>query len=122
MLNEIKTRFNCIIYTIRHRRALNQLAKQYGYYFPLHDLDKVLLYMFLGKKLTHKLHRKWSNHHYKNGDIKNKIEAMFDWECAIYTKPDKPLDAYDTWMKYYPNVNMAPVLKRFGFWHNGKLN
>ena len=43
---------------------------------------------------------------------------MFDWECARFTKPDKPLDAYDTWKTYYPYVDMAPVLKQFGFWHN----
>ena len=42
-------------------------------------------------------------------DIKNKIEAAFDWESARYTKPDKPLDAFDTWKKYYPNVDMYLV-------------
>ena len=115
---EIKERFNCVVYTLKHHKALNDLAKGYGYSFPFHDLDKVILYPILGKKLTHKLHRNWSKHHYKDGDIKNKVEAMFDWECARFTKPDKPLDAYDTWKKYYPDVDMAPVLKQFGFWHN----
>lgn len=118
ILKEIKERFSYVAYTLRHRKALNDLAKGYGYSFFWHDLDKVFLYPILGKALTHKLHRSWSKHHYRDGDIVNKVEAMFDWECARYTKPDKPLDAYDTWKKYYPNVDMAPVLKHFGFWHN----
>ena len=118
IIKEIKNRIDCIVYTVRHRRMVNKLAKGFGYSFPFHDLDKVFLYMFLGKELTHNLHRSWSRHHYRNGDIENKVEAMFDWESARYTKPDKPLDAYDTWKKYYPDVDMAPTLKKFGFWHN----
>ena len=102
---------------MKHRKALNDLAKTKGYSFPLHDLDKVILYPILGKTLTHNLHRKLSNHHYRNGDIKNKIEAAFDWECARFTKPDKPLDAYDTWKKYYPDVDMESTLKLLGFLH-----
>ena len=117
MFQTIKERFDCVVYTLRHRKALNELAKNFGYSFPFHDLDKVILYPILGKKLTHSLHRKFSGHHYHNGDIKNKVEAMFDWECARYTKPDKPLDAFDTWKKYYPDVDMEPVLRKYGFWH-----
>lgn len=118
IIAEIKERLYFMGYTLRHHKVVNQLAKGYGYSFPFHDLDKLILYPFLGKRLTTKIHHAWAGHHYKNGDIKNKIEAMFDWESARYTKPDKPLDAYDTWKKYYPNVDMAPVLKQFGFWHN----
>ncbi len=120
MFKEIKERIECVKYTLRHRKALNVLAYNFGLSFPFHDLDKVILYPFLGKTLTHKLHRMWSRHHYRNGDIKNKVEAMFDWESARYTKPDKPLDAYDTWKKYYPDVDMEPVLKKYHFWHYEK--
>lgn len=101
---------------MEHRKMVQKLAKEKGYSFPLHDLDKVFLYLFLGKKLTHNLHRFWSRHHLHNGDIKNKIEAAFDWESARYTKPDKPLDAFDTWKKYYPNVDMESTLKMLGYW------
>ncbi len=117
ILEELKSRFKYVQYTIKHRKALNELAKTKGYSFPLHDLDKVILYPILGKTITHNLHRKLSNHHYHNGDIKNKIEAAFDWECARFTKPDKPLDAYDTWKKYYPDVDMESTLKLLGFLH-----
>ena len=119
-VNEMKSRIQYVKYTLRHRKALNDLAKTKGYYFPFHDLDKVILYPILGKKLTHKLHRMWSSHHYRNGDIKNKIEAAFDWECARFTKPDKPLDAYDTWKKYYPDVDMKYTLKWLDFYRDEK--
>ena len=29
---------------------------------------------------------------------------IIDWECARYTKPDKPLNAYDTLYKIYPEL------------------
>lgn len=40
--------------------------------------------------------------------VNNKIgwfrinEAIFDWESARFTKPDKPLNARETCLKYYP--------------------
>lgn len=46
-------------------------------------------------------------------DIKNKIEAAIDWESARFTKPDKPLGAYDTWKEYYSDIDMEPTLKLF---------
>ena len=67
-----------------------------------------------GDKIVIKLNRKFSNHKdniafiwvYVNNDhnekrwigrdIKNKEEAVIDWESARFTKPDKTLDAYDT--------------------------
>ena len=38
---------------------------------------------------------------------------IIDWECARYTKPDKPLNAYDTLYKYYPQLEekILPILK-----------
>ena len=122
MLNTIKKifkeRIDCVKYTWAHHKALNQLALSKGFYYPLHDMDKIILYPILGKKLTHKIHRAWSGHHYRNGDIKNKFEAAFDWECARRTKPDKRLDAYDTWKLYYPNVDMAETLRWLRFYHD----
>ena len=32
------------------------------------------------------------------------IEMIIDWECARFTKPDKPLDAYQTMKKFYPDL------------------
>lgn len=34
----------------------------------------------------------------------------------INKKPDKPLDAYDTWKEYYSDIDMEPTLKLLGFW------
>lgn len=33
-----------------------------------------------------------------------------------FTKPDKPLDAYNTWKEYYSDIDMEPTLKLLGFW------
>ena len=62
-------------------------------------------------------HRKLSLHH-ENEIEKNYIdyiEMILDWESARYTKPDKPLNAYDTLYKYYPNMEheILPILKEF---------
>ena len=40
---------------------------------------------------------------------------VLDWESARYTKPDKPLNAYDTLYKYYPEMEekILPILKKF---------
>ena len=39
-----------------------------------------------------------------------------DWESARYTKEDKPLNAYDTLYKYYPELEkqILPILKEWG--------
>ena len=117
MFRILKHRIGLIRYTLAHRRALQNIAKPMGYSFPLHDIDKVFLYLLLGKRYTQLIHRAWSRHHYRNGDIKDKVQAAFDWESARFTKPDKPLDAFDTWKKYYPDVDMAPTLKKLGLYH-----
>ena len=41
---------------------------------------------------------------------------IIDWECARYTKPDKPLNAYDTLINYYPGMTdvILPILERMG--------
>ena len=118
MFKIIKYRIDLIKYTLAHRKALQKIAKEHGYSYPFHDLDKIFLYPILGKHYTQLIHRAWSSHHYRNLDIKDKVQAAFDWECARFTKPDKPLDAYETWKKYYPIVDMGPTLKMLGLYHN----
>ena len=49
-------------------------------------------------------------------DIENKVEAAIDWESARFTKPDKPLTAYQCWKKYYQDIDMKDTLKSLGFW------
>ena len=135
----MKERINEIKNIQKHRREVQRIAKEKGYSFPFHDFVKMINVFIFGDKLATKLHRKFSGHHaqiYKlriyyidypknyskvlpNGrDIKNKIEAAIDWESARFTKPEKPLDAYDTWKKYYSDIDMEETLRMLGFWKN----
>lgn len=117
----------------RHRREVQRIAKEKGYSFPFHDFWKMINVFLFGDKIATKLHRRFSRHHphtfqievYENGefvarmdlrDIKNKVEAAIDWESARFTKPDKPLNAYDTWRAYFSDIEMGPILKKLGFW------
>ena len=121
----------------KHRKEVQRIAKEKGLSFPFHDFVKMINVFIFGDKIATKLHRKFSNHHahmskiriyytdypknyskvLSNGRfIKNKEEAAIDWESARFTKPDKPLDAYDTWKKYYSDIDMEETLKKLGFW------
>ena len=103
----------------RHRREVQRIAKEKGYSFPFHDFWKMVNVFLFGDEIATKLYRKFSNHHArmsKHGRfIKSKIEAAIDWESARFTKPDKPLDAFDTWKKYYSDIDMESTLKKLGF-------
>lgn len=136
----MKERINEIKNIQRHRREVQRIAKEKGYSFPFHDFVKMINVFIFGDKIATKLHRMFSGHHahkrYINitynddglhiytkkhplcRDIKNKIEAAIDWESARFTKPEKPLDAYDTWKKYYSDIDMEETLKMLGFWKN----
>ena len=121
----------------KHRREVQRIANEKGYSFPFHDFLKMINVFLFGDKIATKLHRKFSNHHARmsklriyyidypksyskvlpNGRfIKNKIEAAIDWESARFTKPEKQLDAFDTWKKYYSDIDMEEILKKLGFW------
>lgn len=114
-----------------HRKEVQRIAKEKGYSFPFHDFVKMINILIFGDRIATKLHRKFSRHHehiyfhkYKAPDwlagtykdIPNKIEAAIDWESARFTKPDKPLNAYKTWKKYYSSIDMENTLKALGFW------
>ena len=129
----------------KHRKEVQRIAKEKGLSFPFHDFVKMINVFIFGDKIATKLHRKFSNHHarmryiriiYYEGlkphiyskkqpygrFIKNKEEAAIDWESARFTKPDKPLDAYDTWKKYYSDIDMEETLKNLGFWKHLQKN
>lgn len=136
----MKERINEIKNIQKHRREVQRIAKEKGYSFPFHDFVKMINVFIFGDKIATKLHRKFSGHHahiryinimYNNDglhiytkkhplcrDIKNKIEAAIDWESARFTKPEKQLDAYDTWIKYYSDIDMEETLRMLGFWKN----
>lgn len=123
----MSNRFKEIKNIMRHRKVLQRIAKEKGYSFPFHDFVKMINVFIFGDKIATKLHRKFSKHHdhkYKapdllagvHRDIPNKVEAAIDWESARFTKPEKPLNAYDTWVKYYSDIDMEDTLKLLGFW------
>lgn len=128
MLKYRKDNKNAIIYSKEHRKAFKNIEKQYLGYNTwrslVHDLDKVILYNFMPHKKVKQFHLKTARHH-DNNIKKNKndyIEMIIDWECARYTKPDKPLNAYDTLYKYYPNLEdkILPILKKFNLDYHTK--
>jgi hypothetical protein len=123
MINNIINSFKHIPYTWGHKKAYLQVEKQLlkkntltGY---LHDFDKILLYIFcsfLGTKRINKIHRFFSSHHANSIRKHNYTAMIIDWECARITKADKPLNARDTLVKFYPHLTLEvlPVIKKLG--------
>ena len=114
-----------IEYTYKHRKVVMLLAKKYFSdnlelieRIELHDLDKLFMYLFYDKKTVSRMHRDLSKHHENDleKDYLDYIEMMLDWESARYTKPDKPLNAYDTLINFYTNMTekILPILKEMG--------
>jgi hypothetical protein len=113
-----------LLYTYKHRKIVTFLAKKYSKDKKLleqlkkHDMDKLYLLLFYEKKDIEDVHRSLSSHH--DNDLPKTeldyMEMVLDWESARYTKPDKPLNAYDTLYKFYPNLEkeIMPILKKWG--------
>lgn len=114
-----------IEYTYKHRKIVIYLANKYVKenkeeimnQIEFHDLDKLYMYLFYNKKDVSNVHRQLSSHHdnsIEKTDV-DYVEMVLDWESARYTKPDKPLNAYDTLYKYYPEMEekILPILKKF---------
>ena len=114
-----------IEYTYKHRKIVIYLANKYYKdnkelldKVKLHDLDKLFMYLFYEKEDASNIHRDLMSHH-QNKIVKNKLDYMemvLDWESARYTKPDKPLNAYDTLYRFYPGLeeHILPILKELG--------
>lgn len=112
-----------IEYTWKHKKAFLYVEKQLlgkntfrGY---LHDADKLILYLFLPKKVCTFIHRKIAGHHLNKNKHHTKndyIQAMIDWESARLTKKDKPLNARETLDKYHPEFKdeMIPIFDEYG--------
>ena len=79
-----------------------------------HDVDKIILYHFLPTEFVHTCHQWWSRHHERRAKTREDfLQMVIDWESARFTKPDKPLNAYDTLYKFYPHLEdkILPILK-----------
>ena len=97
-----------IIYTLRHRRAFEYcvrhlvtepvLREEMLRRARIHDMDKVIMYLFMEQQEAQKIHMSTRAHHLENSILKSHgdlVEAVIDYECAPYTKPDKPMNAYE---------------------------
>lgn len=114
-----------MVYTYKHRKIVMYLANKYIKgdnkklleHIKYHDLDKLFMYMFYDKKDVSTMHRKLSFHHDndKPKTYEDYVEMVLDWESARYTKPDKPLNAYDTLYKYFSHMEdkILPILDEF---------
>ena len=115
-----------IEYTYKHRKIVKYLAEKYIQknkkekikQIEEHDIDKIYMYLIYEKKEVSRIHRKISKHQ-QNEKEKTEVdyeEMALDWESARYTKEDKPLNAYDTLYKYYPELEkqILPILKERG--------
>lgn len=110
-------------YTILHMDAIKELERKLGIEYlqisKYHDFDKLAFYYVLSDREAHNLHTSIQKHHDPLcTDYKVSIEKILDWESAHLTKPDKPLSAYETLLRYKPDEIpvMAPVLKDLGLW------
>ena len=104
-------------YTFKHKIAFLKIERLLcgkntlrGYF---HDLDKLVLYLFFPTEAVHNFHVKHSRHHDKAHTHDDYVQMVIDWECARFTKPDKPLNAVQTLEKFYPELKekINPVLK-----------
>lgn len=109
-----------IKYSLAHRKAFRSTEKQLLGYNTMrslfHDMDKLFYLCFMPKEKASKLHRKYSRHHNKARTTADYIQMVIDWECARFTKPDKPLNARETLYKFYPELvsKIEPILRMLG--------
>lgn len=110
-----------ITYTLKHRKAFRQVEKQLLGHNTIrslfHDLDKVIFYNFFDYKAVHNFHRKHARHHELRAHTHNDyVQMVIDWECARFTKPDKPLNARETLDKFYPKLKekVLPIIEELG--------
>ena len=90
-------------YWFKHWLAFQKVARQHKAWKPhplLHDIDKPFLGLLFNRKKVHKIHRSYSPHHLEYKGKKDYLSMVIDWECARYTKPDKPMSAKE----YYYHI------------------
>lgn len=106
--------------TIKHRKAYRKVARDLGVFslrHYLHDLDKIVMHLFIkDRRKVSRIHRRFSSHHDKANNYDDFVDMVIDWECARFTKPDKPLNARETLHAYYPHLVsfIEPILDDFG--------
>lgn len=88
-----------INYTIKHRRAFRKVERELlgcnTFDGLTHDLGKLLLLIFcpfISMNKIKKYHKNTARHHNAVTRM-DYIQKIIDYECARYTKPDKPMTA-----------------------------
>lgn len=110
------------LYTMRHKIAFMKVQLKLTGTITmsgvLHDTDKLVLYGLCDTvKEASKIHRMYAKHHIENCSSESDLsDCVIDYECARFTKPDKPLNAYNTINKYQPDYmsKLQPILERYG--------
>lgn len=114
-------RFPSACYTLEHKLAFMErehyLTGHYSLRGIFHDWEKPFLYLcpwITDEKKIQKMHRTFSPHHVgckKTAKIEHLTEMYIDWDCAAITKPDKPLNAFETLVHFYPDFidTLLPV-------------
>lgn len=117
-MEELKSRWGHVKYTLRHKLVILKIwykenTKVSFERVILHDLDKVFLYMIIGKRLTSKFHKSWISHH-RHGNISDEdfAEKYLDYASARHTKPDKARNALDYILRFKPEYKER-ALKHF---------
>lgn len=100
-------------YTLEHKLAFlereHYLTGHYSLRGIFHDWEKPFLYLcpwITDEAEIQTRHRASSPHHdgcTKTSKIEHLIEMYIDWDCAAITKPDKPLNAFETLVHFYPD-------------------
>ncbi len=117
-------RWPSVCYTLEHKLAYlereHYLTGRYSWRGLFHDWEKPWLYLcpWLNENTIQKKHRNNSPHHVeaaKFSTVPHLVEMYIDWECAALTKPDKPLNAFETLVHFYPEYAeyMLPVCLAF---------
>lgn len=100
--------FEWCVYTYKHRKAFwyltekliadEKLRGRMLLRAKVHDMDKMVMYLYLDQITSQKIHVRTQPHHLESGlgeSYEDFLETVIDYESAPYTKPDKPLNAYD---------------------------
>lgn len=100
------------------KTAIN--LKCWKFRFLFHDIEKPFMQMIFSHKFVSKVHRKLCRHHaeFIFPMFRDYLGMVIDWECARWTKPDKPFNARHTLEIYYPELKekIIPILKKLNLY------
>lgn len=105
-IDDFKKVFNKIVYVCKHKKAYIMIMKKYKPYRItlrglFHDSDKLMILIFMivfcpsitSLESVSNFHKERSHHHQKAASDKDFYYQIIDYECARYTKLDKPMSA-----------------------------